>query len=169
MRVLMLGDSHLQRLAPIQRLIAPQVVNRAVGGAIAPEMLTQLGDLDPSSFDAVVFCVGTNDAGTRPVPLADFTAAVQALLDRVADTPTVFVSSPGADARAVDYDDASMASYAAAAAALVHATGGRLVDTPAVLAPLGRAGRVPDGLHVSKAGHALFVPAIRRAVRRTRS
>lgn len=164
----MLGDSHLQRLVPIQRFIAPQVVNRAVGGAVAPEMLEQLGDLDLASFDVMTFSIGTNDAGTRPVALPEFMGSIAALLDRAAGTPVVFVASPGAGARAVDYDNDHMTSYSTAAADAVRATGGRVVRTESLLAPLGRAGREPDGIHISMAGHALFVPAIRRAVRRAR-
>jgi lysophospholipase L1-like esterase len=168
MRVLMLGDSHLQRLVPIQRFIAPDVVNRAVGGAVAPELLEQVGDLDLASFDVVTFCIGTNDAGSRPVVLPEFLGSIAALLDKAAGTPVVFVASPGASARAVGYDDAHMSSYSLAAADAVRAAGGRVVRTAALLAPLGRAGREPDGIHISTAGHAIFVPAIRRTVRRAR-
>jgi lysophospholipase L1-like esterase len=166
MRVLMLGDSQLARLARYPRLIARETTNRAVGGATAPEVLDQLGDLDPAAYDVVLVGVGTNDAGTRPVPLPDFVAAIENVIARLARTPFVFVTSPGADARAAGYDDALMASYAHAASAVVRAAGGSVVDTPAVIARLRGAGRTPDGIHISQLGHLLYVPALRRAARR---
>ncbi|RJS46946.1 SGNH/GDSL hydrolase family protein [Nocardioides cavernaquae] len=166
MRVLMLGDSQLARLARYPRLIARETTNRAVGGATAPEVLDQLGELDPAGYDVVLLGVGTNDAGSRPVPLPHFLAAIESVIGRLAGTPLVFVTSPGADARAVGYDDAHMARYAVEASAVVRAAGGTVVETPAVIARLGRAGRTPDGIHISQLGHLLYVPALRRAARR---
>jgi len=166
MRVLMLGDSQLARLSRYPRLVARETTNRAVGGATAPEMLDQLGDLDPAAYDVVLVGVGTNDAGSRPVPLPDFVGAIQAVIDRLGGTPLVFVTSPGADARAIDYDDAHMTAYASAGAAVVLAAGGEVVDTPSVIAPMRLAGRTPDGIHISQLGHLLYVPALRRAARR---
>ncbi|MDO7867272.1 SGNH/GDSL hydrolase family protein [Nocardioides jiangxiensis] len=167
MRVLLCGDSQLARLARYPLPVARHVVNRAVGGATALEVAQQVADLDPREFDVVMLGVGTNDAGTRPVPLSDFTAAVRSLVDWARPTPVVFVSSPGADPRAdAAYDDANMAAYAAAARDVVTAAGGRFVDTPRLLGPLGRVGRMPDGIHVGKLAHAVYIPALRRAARR---
>jgi len=166
MRVLMLGDSQLARLTRYPPVVAKETVNRAVGGAIAPEMVEQLGDLDPHDFDAVLIGVGTNDAGSRPVPLADFLDAIRRVLDRCDGRRVVFVTSPGADARAVGYDDAHMTAYADAAADLVRSVGGSVVDTKRVIRPLGRFGYFPDGIHLSKPAHALYLPVLRRAARR---
>jgi lysophospholipase L1-like esterase len=167
MRVLMLGDSHLARLGPYGWTTARETVNRAVGGAVSTQLFDQLGDLDPGAFDTILFSVGTNDAGSLPVPLPDFLANVRTLLDRLAGTPVVFVASPGTDPRAVEYDDAHIARYADEAAALVRSAGGAVLDTRRLMAPLGRRGRMADGLHISKAGHAVLIPALRRAVRRS--
>jgi hypothetical protein len=163
----MLGDSQLARLVRYPSLVSKDVVNRAVGGAIAPEMIAQLGDLDPRDFDVVFIGVGTNDAGSRPVPLPDFLSAIRAVLDRCDGRRVVFVTTPGATAGAVGYDDAHMRRYADEAAALVRSVGGSVVDTRRVIAPLGRFGYFPDGIHISKPAHALYLPALRRAARRT--
>lgn len=168
MRVLLLGDSHLARLAPYTRLIARDCTVRAVGGAAASELLDQLGDLDPASYDVVAVSVGTNDCGVKPATQGEFVDALRALLERVAPTPVLMVNNPGADERAVDYDDVQMKEYAGAAAALVRASGGAVLDIPSVIAPLGRKGRTVEGLHVSKAGHLLLIPALRVALRRAR-
>lgn len=166
MRVLLLGDSQLARLVRYPLPVARDVVNRAVGGANVHDLPAQYADLDLGGFDAVLLGIGTNDAGTRPVPLDTFVAAVREVVARAGRTPVVFVASPGADARATTYDDAHMASYAAAARAVVEAAGGRYVDTPRVLAPLGRLGRMPDGIHVGKAAHLVYIPVLRRAARK---
>jgi hypothetical protein len=168
MPVLLVGDSHLARFAPYPRLIAPDCTVRAVGGASAADLEGQLGDLDPAAFDVIAVSVGTNDCGVRPASLEDFLASIRAFLERVAPTPVLLVNNPGADERAVDYDDSRMKQYAAEAAALVRSAGGAVVDIPRVIAPLGRLGRTPEGLHVSKLGHLLLVPALRRGLRQAR-
>lgn len=168
MSVLLLGDSHLARFRPYRRLVARDCTVRAVGGASAAELLDQLGDLDPGRFDVVVVSVGTNDCGVKPAALPDFLDAIRRLVERVAPTPVLMVGNPGADERAVDYDDDQMRKYAAEAAALVRSMGGTVLDIPSVIAPLGRAGRTADGLHVSKLAHVLLIPALRRGVRRAR-
>lgn len=166
MRVLLLGDSQLARLARYPLPVAREVVNRAVGGANAHDLPGQYADLDLAAFDAVLLGIGTNDAGTRPVPMEEFVAAVGEVVARAGSTPVVLVASPGADARASGYDDAHMASYAAAARSVVEAAGGSFFDTPRLLAPLGSLGRLPDGIHVGKAAHLVYIPALRRAARR---
>lgn len=166
MRVLLLGDSQLARLARYPLPVAREVVNRAVGGANVRDLPGQYADLDLAAFDVVLLGIGTNDAGTRPVPLEEFTAAVGDVVWRAGSTPVVFVASPGADARAVTYDDAHMASYAAAAREVVVRAGGGFVDTPRLLAPLGALGRMPDGIHVGKPAHLVYIPALHRAARR---
>lgn len=167
MTVLLLGDSHLARLAPFRRLIARDCTVRAVGGAVAAELLDQLGDLDPAAYQVIAVSVGTNDCGLRPATLSDFLASIRALLERTGPTPVLLVNNPGADDRAVGYDEDQLKTYAAEAAALVRDAGGAVLDISTVIAPLGRRGRTPDGIHVSKAGHLLLLPALRLAVRRT--
>lgn len=166
MRLLILGDSQLAWFAQRPWTFPRGTVNKAIGGAIAPEAVAQLDSVGASAWDVVMLGVGTNDAGTRPVPLEEFLDCIRTVIDRVAPAPVVFVTSPGADHRAPLYDDAHMKRYAAEAAAVVRGAGGVVVDTPRVLAPLGLRGRRPDGIHISRAGHALYLPALRVAVRR---
>lgn len=168
MPVLLLGDSHLARFRPYRRLIARDCTVRAVGGAAAYELLDQLDDLDPAAFDAIAVSVGTNDCGVKPAALPDFLDSIRALLERVAPTPVLMVNNPGADDRAPDFDDAQMKEYAAAAGDLVRSMGGAVLDIPSVIAPLGRVGRTADGVHVSKLGHVVLIPALRLGLRRAR-
>lgn len=165
MRVLMLGDSHFDRLHLIPWAVSRDTVNLAVGGSVAPEMLDQLGDLDPRTFDVVMLSIGSNDAATRPIPLDDFLGAIARLLERCDGCRVVLATSPGVDSRS-PYDPATVQEYADAAAALVRSAGGTVVETPRVIRPLGQRALIADGVHLSKAAHLLFVPALRRAARR---
>jgi len=165
MAVLLLGDSHLARFGRFPRLIARECMVRAVGGAAAADLLDQLGELDPAEFEVIAVSVGTNDCGVRPATLPEFLDAIRAFAVRVAPTPVLIVNNPGADRRAVDYDNARMMHYAAEAGALVRSLGGSVLDIPSVIAPLGLRGRAPDGIHVSKLGHIVLVPKLRAALR----
>ncbi len=174
MRVLLLGDSHLARLSPgdLGR-IAPDVTNAAVGGASAPDLARQVaGIADLPSYDVVVVSVGTNDAAPwKQVPIE---TSERALADAVARLPkrpamhVVYVASPGVDEtrldRVPDRTNEVLADYSRVAAHVVSAAGGAVVDTPAVLAPLGRAAYLDDGLHLTQAAYELLVPAIAGAV-----
>lgn len=166
MAVLLLGDSHLARLARYRRLLDADCTVRAVSGSTACDLLDQLDGLDPARFRVIAVSVGTNDCGSKPSSLTDFVQAIEALVDRVAPTQVLMVNNPGADARAVDYDDAKMRRYAEAAADVVRSAGGSVVDIPSAIRPMGRIARTPDGIHVSKIGHLLLIPTLRRALRR---
>lgn len=165
MAVLLLGDSHLARFRRFPRLIARECTVRAVAGAAAADLLDQLGELDVAGFGAVAVSVGTNDCGVRPATLPEFLDAIRALVERVAPTPVLMVNNPGADERAVDYDDARMKQYGSEAGALVRSLGGSVFDIPSVIAPLGLRGRTSDGIHVSKLGHLILIPKLRVALR----
>lgn len=165
MAVLLLGDSHLARLARYRRLLDADCTVRAVSGSNACDLLEQMDGLDPAGYRVIAVSVGTNDCGIKPTSLTDFVQAIKELVDRVAATPVLMVNNPGADARAVGYDDAKMRRYAEAADDVVRAAGGSVVDVPSVIRPMGRIGRTPDGIHVSKIGHLLLIPALRRALR----
>ncbi|KRA32384.1 MULTISPECIES: SGNH/GDSL hydrolase family protein [unclassified Nocardioides] len=168
MSVLLLGDSHLARFRAYDRLIGRNCTVRAVGGAVASDLLDQLGDLDPGTFDVIAVSVGSNDCcRSTPNELPAFLSSIQALVERVAPTPVLMVASPGVDARATDHDDDKMRHFATQASALVRSRGGRALDTRKVIAPLGRRGRAADGLHISKVAHLLLVPALRVGIRRT--
>ncbi|HWU20376.1 MAG TPA: SGNH/GDSL hydrolase family protein, partial [Nocardioides sp.] len=161
MRVLMLGDSHFDRLHLIPWALSRDTVNLAVGGAIAPEMLDQLGDLDPRGFDVVMLSIGSNDAATRPLPLEEFLGAIGQVLDRCEGRRVVLATAPGVAPRSPF--STRVQEYAAAAAALVRSSGGTVLETSRVLRPLGDRGLLPDGVHLTKSAHLLYVPALRRA------
>lgn len=164
MRVLITGDSHLARPARDGWSITPGSTSVAVGGAVATDLPGQVAGLDPAAYDVVVVSVGTNDAGWRAVPLAEFTGGIAWLLAWAGATPVVLMTSPGClDARAAGWSNARLAEYAAAAASLVEAAGGRVLDTPALLAPLGPAAFVEDGFHLTPAAYDVLLPALARA------
>lgn len=166
MKVLLLGDSHLARFASYPWLLARDCTVRAVSGSCATDLAGQWSDLDSADFDVLAVSLGTNDCTVKPTALPEFLGALQGLLDRAGATPVLMVDNPGADDRAIGADPAQLQLYASEAARLVASVGGTSLDTPAVIAPLGLRGRSAEGLHVSKLGHVLLVPALRRALRR---
>ena len=167
MKVLVAGDSHLARPVRAGWRITPDAPAGAVGGSVATDLPGQLAGLDPAAYDVVVVSIGTNDAGWRDVPLAEFTAAIGWLLDWAGSTPILLVRSPGCDetAAAGHWSNARLTAYAGAAGALVDAAGGAVLDTPAVLAPLGPGAFVEDGFHLTAAAYDLLLPALGLAAR----
>ena len=169
MRVLLLGDSHLAIFGAKPRLIARDCTVRAVAGACASDIADQWSDVDPADFDVIAVSVGTNDCLVRPASLEEFLGGIQSVIDRAGTTPVLMVDNPGADGRTSEADIAKLKLYAEEAARLVESVGGRSLNTPAVMAPLGHRGRSADGIHVGKVGLLLFIPALRLALRRARS
>lgn len=170
MRALVLGDSHLARPVRAGWTISPEATSVAVGGAVATDLPGQVAGLDPSAYDVVVVSIGTNDAGWRDVPLAEFTDALGWLLGWAGGTPVLLMTSPGCDeaSAAGHWSNTRLTEYADAAAALVETAGGQVFDTPAVLAPLGPAAFVEDGFHLTPAAYDLLLPALRRAANAAR-
>jgi lysophospholipase L1-like esterase len=165
MSVLVLGDSHLARVGPALLAQLPDATVRAFGGAVATDFATQADGLDLAAYDVVVVSIGTNDAGWRDVPLDVFTREVAGLVARVPGR-IVLVTSPGADeVRAPGWSNAKLAAFATAATAQVMAAGGTVIDTPALLAPLGADAFLDDGFHLTAAAYELLLPAIARASR----
>jgi lysophospholipase L1-like esterase len=163
MSVLVLGDSHLARVGPALVALLPDATVRAFGGAIATDLAAQADGLDLAAYDVVVVSIGTNDAGWREVPVDVFTREVEALVARVPGR-IVLVTSPGADeARAPSWSNATLADFATAAAALVTAAGGTVIDTPSLLAPIGTDAFLDDGFHLTVAAYDLLLPAIHDA------
>jgi lysophospholipase L1-like esterase len=163
MSVLVLGDSHLARVAPVLSQLLPDATVRAFGGAVATDLAGQADGLDLAAYDVVVVSVGTNDAGWREIPLEVFTHEVEALVARVPGR-VVLVTSPGADeARAPGWSNPKLATFAAAAAALVTAAGGTVIDTPSLLAPLGAGAFLDDGFHLTEAAYDLLLPRVQGA------
>ena len=170
MKVLLLGDSHLARMAPYRRLVASQCEIRAVGGSTAQDLPGQLGSLDPAAFDVIGISVGTNDCGPAGIDRDVSLRLLRSVVERVAPTPVLMINNPGGDevARTWGYDIEAMQAYADEAAALVRGYGGRTLDLRRVIAPLGPKRLTPDGFHISRLAHALVFPAVRAALWRTR-
>ncbi|TCJ31078.1 SGNH/GDSL hydrolase family protein [Nocardioides jejuensis] len=165
MPVLITGDSHLARPVRGGWSIGADAVSVAFGGSVATDLFHQVDGLDPAAYDVVVVSIGTNDAGWRDVPLPAFLGAIGAFLDWAGATPVLLMTSPGCDEqRASDHwSDTRLRQYADEAAALVTAAGSGVLDTPAVLAPLGTAAFVDDGFHLTPAAYDLLLPALRDA------
>jgi lysophospholipase L1-like esterase len=162
MSVLVLGDSHLARVGPVLSQLLPDATVRAFGGAVSTDLAGQADGLDLAAYDVVVVSVGTNDAGWRDVPLEVFTREVEGLVARVPGR-VVLVTSPGADeVRAPGWSNVKLSTFAGAAAALVTAAGGTVIDTPSLLAPLGAGAFLDDGFHLTGAAYDLLLPAIAR-------
>lgn len=170
MKVLLIGDSHLARMAPYTRLIASQCEVRAVGGSTALDLTAQLDGVDPAAFDVIGISVGTNDCGPVGIDVPVSLDLLRSVVDQVAPTPVLMINNPGANdvARQWGYDVDAMRAYAEQASTLVRARGGRSLDLQRVIAPLGPKRLTPDGFHISRAAHALVFPALRVALWRTR-
>lgn len=165
MSVLILGDSHLARALPRHAEIAAVTTSRAVGGSTVLDLDDQLAGVDLTAYDVVVVSLGTNDAGWRDVPLAQFVSVLDAALARLAGRRLVFVTSPGCDpVRAGGFSPDRLATYAASAAGLVTGHGGTVVDSPAVLARLGAEAFLEDGFHLTQPAYDLLLPAVAAAV-----
>lgn len=180
MRIVLLGDSHLDRVRRDLHRLAPEpgaeVVNAAVGGSFAFELLGQAHGVHLRPEDAVVVSVGTNDAAPwKAVPPYDFEANLRELLDHLVELGTprrgrlVYLTPPGVDEARLegpgDRTGAVVASYAAIGARLTTAAGGRVVDALALLAPLGAAAYLDDGVHLTGAAYDLLLPALADALR----
>lgn len=165
-RVLVTGDSHLARPVRAAWRITPQATSVAVGGSVATDLPGQVAGLDPATYDVVLVSIGTNDAGWREVPLEVFADGVDWLLSWAAPTPVLLMTSPGCldDQAGAHWSNARLRRYADTAGRLVAAAGGQVLDTPAVLAPLGADAFVDDGFHLSPAAYDLLLPALGTAV-----
>lgn len=170
MRIVLAGDSHLAYVRRDLHRIGPDVANLAVGGAVVTDVRRQLtsgpfGPGSPVSADVVVVSVGTNDAATYPgVPLPAFASALDELVAAVRPGRWLYVAPPGlAGDGADDFGRSNdrLASYAAVAAARF----GAVIDSRALLAPLGDRAYAYDGLHLSGAGYDALLPALAAACR----
>jgi lysophospholipase L1-like esterase len=165
----LLGDSHLAHLGPTVAALGDDLVNLAVGGAVAQDLGCQLHAVSLPDDAVLVVSIGTNDADpTRGLPLEAFGAVVDAFVAARPGRRWVYVASPGC---AGDIDPTwtaeGMARYSARAAE-AFAGEGVVLDTPAVLAPAGVGAFDDDRLHLSPTGYALLRPALAAAVDSTR-
>ena len=167
MTTYLLGDSHLAALGPTIAALGPDVVNLAVGGAVAQDLGCQLHGVRLPEDAALVVSIGTNDADpTRGLALEAFGAVVDAFVAARPGHLWVYVASPGCvgDIDAT-WTAAGMARYSARAATAFAAAGGVVLDTPGVLAPLGPAAFDEDRLHLSPQGYDVLLPAVRSVLR----
>lgn len=156
MRVVLLGDSHLARLGRPLPLLGPDVVNAAVGGAVATDVPAQAFAVPVLPDDVAVLSVGTNDGmpGYAVTP-GSMASALVDLVDRVHPARWVYVVPPLPES----------GEHGEAARAVLATTGVlAVVDAPALLAPLGARAFLEDGLHLTAAAYDVVLPAIAAAV-----
>ncbi|WP_148612750.1 SGNH/GDSL hydrolase family protein [Nocardioides rubriscoriae] len=158
MRVVLLGDSHLARLQRALPRIGPDVVNAAVGGAVATDVAAQAVRVPVTPTDVVVLSIGTNDGmPVHAIAPESVRAALTDVAARVRPARWVYLLPPLPES----------AAHGGAAVAALDATGSLVVvDTPALLEPLGGGAFLPDGLHLTGEAYDVLLPVIAEAVRR---
>jgi lysophospholipase L1-like esterase len=142
--------------------LGADVMNLAVNGAVAQDLEDQVRGVVLADEAHLVVSIGTNDADpSRGLPLPEFGAVVEAFVAVRPGRRWVYVASPGS---AGDIDEtwtaAGMARYSARAASAFAAAGAIVLDTPAVLAALGRTAFVEDRLHLSPEGYDALLAAL---------
>lgn len=157
MRIVLLGDSHLQRVQRDLKQIGPNVVNAAVGGAVVADVAAQARSVPVTGDDVAVLSIGTNDSLRRERSLDEVRGDVDALLSAVRPRRWVYVGAPLP----------ASASYSAVIAGRVNAVGGTTVDTAWLLYPLGARAYDEDAIHLTGRAYALLLPALHAAVSRT--
>lgn len=172
-RVLLLGDSHLARLGRSVPTLGPGVANRARGGAFSRDLAGQLAGFAAAGpglagLEAAVVSVGTNDAAPwKPVPLSEGVACLASVVAAL-PCPVVLLAPPGVDeprlVRAEDRTNERVAEHRDAFASVVLRAGGRVVDSPALLAPLGPLAFLDDGVHLTPAAYGLVLPEVADAI-----
>lgn len=170
MRIVLLGDSHLARVRRELSQIGPQVVNAAVGGALAGHLAAQARSVGITVGDAVVVSAGTNDAAPwKAVPRDVFERQLEEFLTQVPQGDLVYLAPPGVDEarlrRPKDRTNDVIAGYTAAASALFERSGASVIQTRQLLATLGAAAFTDDGVHLTGAAYDVLLPAIARATR----
>lgn len=174
MTVVLLGDSHLDYLPPShqERLATAtgrEVRNLAVGGSSAVDLPGQARGETLQEASAVVISVGTNDLH----PLLGGTAAgfaddLERFLAAHPGSRWVLLSTPGFDLDRFRLDGidlaARVADYEKAGRAVVEHHRGQVVPARDLLAPLGAAAFVPDGVHLTEDAYDVLVPAMARAI-----
>lgn len=169
MRIVLLGDSHLARVRRRLDVIGADVLNAAVGGASVRALGAQAVTAGLRSDDTVVVSVGTNDAAPwKQVPLADFSTLLSEWVRSIDVDGWVYVAQPGVDESRLtgpgDRTNQVIDSYRAAAIEVFGSAGARVVHADRLLAPLGPAAFVDDGLHLTGRAYDLLLPAIAAAV-----
>lgn len=167
-RIVLLGDSHLARVRRELPRLGETVVNAAVGGATVRDLEAQAKGSVLSSDDVVVVSVGTND-GTpwNNVPVHDFQQALTEFLIPRRVRTWVVMAPPGVDesrAGTSGRTNAVLNAYWGATTVVADAACARLLDSRALIQPLGSQAFDRDGVHLSGEGYRLLLPALAAAV-----
>lgn len=169
MRTVLLGDSHLARVRRDLSLLLEPVVNAAVGGARAADLLAQATAAGVGADDIVVVSVGSNDAAPwKATSPSAFARALDAFVAAVPVAGLVYLTAPPVDEQrltgAGDRTNVTVSAYAALGTDRFLRAGATIVDSAVVLAPLGRRAHADDGLHLTGAAYAVLLPALRAAL-----
>lgn len=153
----MLGDSHLARVQRDLPRIGPDVVNAAVGGSVAGDVLAQAAQVGVGPDDVAVLSIGTNDdMPANDVALSVFGARITEVAAQLHPARWVYVTPPLPESAA--YGDTGRAALEEAHPDVV------VVDTVALLEPLGARAFLEDDLHLTGAAYDLLLPAVAAAV-----
>ncbi|MCL8024710.1 SGNH/GDSL hydrolase family protein [Nocardioides bruguierae] len=173
MRIVLLGDSHLARLGVRAAEIGAQapgveVVDGAVGGALAADLAAQVRAHAVTPEDVVVLSIGTNDAApAAATPRETFRTHLTAVVDLVRARRWVYVMPPGVVPGRPGVQgrtNAALSWYAQTAEQVFRARRGWVVETRDLLETLGEAAFDEDGLHLSEAAYDVLVPELAAAV-----
>lgn len=167
-RIVLLGDSHLARIKRELPRFGESVLNAAVGGATVLDLAAQADSAVLTAEDVVVVSVGTNDgAPWNNVPVNDFHRSLtDFVLSRRVRT-WVVMAPPGVDQSRVGTDERTNAvldAYWCATTAVADSASARLLDSRALVRPLGSRAFDGDGVHLSGEGYRLLLPALVEAV-----
>jgi lysophospholipase L1-like esterase len=167
-RIVLLGDSHLARIKRELPRLGSSVLNAAVGGATVLDLEVQADGAALTADDVVVVSVGTNDgAPWNNVPVNDFRRALTQFVMSHRVRTWVLVAPPGVKETrlgAGDRKNAVLDAYSGATASVAESVSGRLIDSRALLEPLGSGAFNSDGVHLSGEGYRLLLPALVEAV-----
>lgn len=164
-RIVLLGDSHLARIKRDLPRLGQNVANAAVGGATIHDLDAQAVAASIGHDDVLVLSIGTNDSAPwQAVPLGAFAEALERFLGSWDVRRWVIILPPGVDEsrldNAVDRTNALLSEYRAAEIGAAVTVDARLVDSRALLLPLGSRAFAQDGLHLSGKGYGVLLPAL---------
>jgi lysophospholipase L1-like esterase len=167
-RTVLLGDSHLARIKRELPRLGESVLNAAVGGATVLDLEHQGDGALLTADDVVVVSVGTNDgAPWNKVPVSDFHRTLTDFVVTRRVRTWVVMALPGVDESRLgtgERTNAVLDAYWGATAAVAESASARLIDSRALLRPLGSRAFDRDGVHLSGEGYRLLLPALAKAV-----
>lgn len=164
-RIVLLGDSHLARIKRDLPRLGQNVVNAAVGGATVHDLDAQAVAASVGHDDVLVLSIGTNDSAPwQAVSVSAFAAALERFLGSWDVRRWVIILPPGVDERrldsAGDRSNALLSEYRSAQIGAAATVDARLLNSRALLLPLGSRAFAQDGLHLSGKGYHVLLPAL---------